>query len=153
FKTDYAGGVTGNNGTGDLVFGVQFCQAFDKLLLLRRPLQGGENLVWDGGATTDWEKTVVTAGGTLIPGSFHGEPFMDRVVFYNANAPAVATRDEWILSDVEDYSPYDAVYQVFRTNPAEADYITRIMAYYRGSVVVFKNQSIHMVELQPTFPV
>jgi hypothetical protein len=157
FKIDYhSGGGTdpsGTNGAGGGVNGVQFVQAFDKLLLLRRPLVGAENLVWDGGTTTKWEKVVLSGTGlTVVPGMYNGEPFMDRIIFYKANAPGTGVRDEWIISDIEDYSSYDPVFQNPRTNAAEADFITRIMSYYRGSVVIFKNQSIHLAEFLPTYP-
>jgi hypothetical protein len=162
FKINYAGGVTGNNGAGGGVNGVTFVQAFDKLILLRRPLQGSpaENLVWDGSgptggvSTSEWEKVVLSADGLkVVPGMFNGEPFMDRVIFYKANVPGTDGRDQWLMTDVEDYTSYDDVFQAERTNPGEADFITRIMSYYRGSIVIFKNQSIHMAELQPTYPI
>ena len=158
FKILYANGSpgdpTGTNGAGGGVNGVQFVQAFDKLILLRRPLVGAENLVWDGGTSTEWETmTLSSAGRTLIPGMFNGEPFMDRIIYYKANAPGVGTRDQWLISDYGDYTSYDAVYQAFRTNSAEADFITKVMPYYRDSVIIFKNQSIHMSEFARTLPV
>ncbi len=162
FKINYNGGVTGTNGAGGGINGVQFVQAFNKVLLLRRPLQGSptENLVWDGTAPvngvspTEWVLTTLSPDGLkLVPGTFNGEPFMDRIIFYKANQPSTTTRDEWLMSDVEDYTSYDSVFQRFRTNPGEADFITRIMSYYRGAVVIFKNQSIHLAELQPKYPV
>jgi len=155
FKIDYDAGVTGNNGAGGGVNGVQFVQAFDKLLLLRRPLQGSpaENLVWDGSPSTDWlVQTLSASGSTLVPGMFNGEPFQDRVIYYKANAPGVTSRDEWLLSDIGDPTSYNLIFGTFRTNSAEADFITRIMAYYHGSVVIFKNQSIHLSEILPTYP-
>ena len=57
------------------------------------------------------------------------------------------------MSDIEDYTSYDPVFQVFRTNPGEADFITRIMSYFKGAVVIFKNQSIHLAELSNLYPV
>jgi hypothetical protein len=152
FKIDYGTG-TGTNGAGGGVNGVQFVQAFDKLLLLRRPLVGTENLVWDGSTSGQWDVMTPPSGLTGVPGMFNGEPFMDRVIYYKANAPGVGTRDEWLLSDVEEPSSYDNVFQAERTNAAEADFITRILSYYHGSVIIFKHQSIHMAELLPTYPV
>jgi hypothetical protein len=161
FKTNYSAAAiaAGNNGAGVLGSGVQFVQAFDKLLLLRRPLQGAigppntYNLSWDGGAATHWEIVALSpTGRTLVPGMYNGEPFQDRIIFYTANTPGVNLRDSWLMSDAEDYTSYDQVFQAFRTNSAEADFITRIMAYYRNSVVIFKNQSIHLSEFLPTYP-
>ncbi len=162
FKINYDGAVTGDNGPGGGVNGVQFVQSFDKVNLLRRPLQGSpaENLVWDGSgpvsgvSTTEWLVTALSAdGNNAVPGMFNGEPFMDRIIYYKANQPAVDGRDQWLMTDVEDYTSYDPVFQAFRTNSGESDFITRIMSYFRGSVVIFKNQSIHMAELLPTYPV
>ena len=103
--------------------------------------------------TNGRRQRLSSTGRTLIPGKFNGEPFMDRVIFYNANTPTVTNRDEWLMSDIEDYTSYDTVFQVFRTNPGEADFITRIMSYFKGAVVIFKNQSIHLAELSSLYPV
>ena len=160
FKINYAAAVTGSNGAGGGLNGVTFVQSFDKITLLRRPLQGPQNLVWDGSgpvsgvSTTEWLITTLPAdGNTLVPGQFNGEPFQDRLIFYLANVPAVGGRDQWLMTDIQRPSSYDPVFQAFRTNTAEADFITRIISYFRGSVVIFKNQSIHLAELQPTYPV
>jgi hypothetical protein len=142
-------GVTNGGGA------VEFVQSFNKIQMLRNPVQAGQKMiVWDGSNAHFWEEVALSATGkTIIPNTWTGEPFMDRIIFYYANSPAVTQRDAWLMSDIEDYSSYDDVYQSFRTNPGEADIITRILSYFRGSVIVFKNQSIHMVQLIQTFPV
>ena len=145
--------TTQNNGTGS----VEFVQAFDKVLLLRSPALNNENIVWNGknviAGDDEWQKTTLSSTGlTLIPAKFNGEPFMDRVIFYNANKPSVTNRDEWLASDIEDYTSYDPALSVKRTNPGEADFITRIMSYFKSSLVIFKNQSIHLAEVQNIFP-
>lgn len=142
---------------------VNFVQAFDKVLMLRVPKQTIDqpDLVWDGTgdanhdevADTLWTAIALSPEGrTLVQASYNAEPFQDRVLYYNANFPPAIGRDTWIVSDVLDYTSYDDPYQVVRTNTAEADYITRIMGYFRGSVVVFKNQSIHQVQFLNTLP-
>lgn len=151
FQIDYSSSPapTGDNGP----FRVEFVQSFEKVQLLRL-LSGAENLVWSGVEGDDWEITTLSATGTtLIPQKINGEPFMDRVIYYNALWPTVPGRDEWLVSDVLDYTSYNDVYQLFRTNSAESDYITRILSYFRGSVVIFKNQSIHLRTIFPTIPV
>jgi hypothetical protein len=159
YKVNYAAGATGSNG----ISRVQLVQAFEKVLLLRSPLQGtpNQNLVWDGDPTqtvpgvadSKWEVTTLsTEGLTLVPGMHYGEPFMDRIVYYwGRDIPS--KRDTWLLSDVLDYTSYDPVFQSIRTNSGEADFITRIMAYFKSSVVIFKDQSIHMATVLPTYPV
>jgi hypothetical protein len=153
--------ATANNGPGGGINGVQFVQAFDKLLLLRRPIvvsganPQGEILVWDGNNGSRWLPLALSANGrTIVPGAFNGEPFQDRIIYYKGNQPAIIGRDQWQMSDVADYTSYNDVFQAFRTNPGEADFITRILSYFHGSVVIFKNQSIHMAELIPfTYPI
>jgi hypothetical protein len=149
-----------NNGVG----GVDFVQSFDKVTLLKRPIGVGQvNLVWDGTgdtngdgiADTTFDITVLSGTGiALVPPHTSGEPFQDRIIFYDANTPTnIARRDTWLMSDILDYTSYDPVFQVIRTNPGESDYITRIMGYFHSSVIVFKNRSIHQVTLLPVFPV
>ena len=141
-----------NNGTG----GIEFCQAFDKLLLIRRPLSADNpnTLVWDGDNTHKWQQLALSATGLKVaPNSWNAEPFQDRVLYYTALFPSSPTRDTWYMSDIEDYTSYDPVFQVFRTNSGESDYITRIMQYYESSVLIFKSNTIHQSTLLPQFPV
>jgi hypothetical protein len=140
---EIAGGRT--NGFGI----VTFAQSFDKVNLFRRPVQAAQkNLVWDGVSGHNWEIIALSAfGKELIPTVWNGEPFMDRIVYYSDNYGAVPWRDQWLVSDIEDYTSYDSVYQSIRTNTGESDYITRIMGYFRGSVIVFKSHSIHQVSV------
>lgn len=148
----YKSSVVGDNG----IDGVNFVQSFENLQLLRFPIVGAaKNLVWNGDydQTNDankWNEVVLsTNGATLVPPMWNGEPFQDRVIYYDQNFSAVIGRDIWLLSDDNDYTSYDDVFQVGRVNSGESDFITRIFAYYHGSFVVFKTQSIHMVTMLP----
>ena len=138
---------------------MEFVQSFQNVNLLRRPFQGGKQLVWDGTGDSDrngvantfWtEIALSTNGRTLVPPRFNAESFQDRVGYYNANFPAVATRDEIIVSDINDYTSYDPTWATNRINTAESDFITRVFGYFRRSIVVFKSQSIRQAILQPT---
>lgn len=137
---------TGDNGTGI----VEFVQSFDSVHLLRIPIQGAQNLVWNGvydqsTDTNKWQHTVLSTNGlVLVPPSFVGEPWGDRIAFYKPLWPSAPDRDSWIVTDLYDYSSYDPVYQAIRTNAGQSDSIVRVMQYYRGSVVIFKSTSIHM---------
>ncbi len=127
-------------------FMVNFVQAFDKVLLLRFPLQ--TPLVWDGTTSGPTAKfTAVTTPGphTLIPASVAGVPFEARVLLYNPYFTSAPQRDQVIMTDVLDYTQYDNVLGVFRINAGESDAITSIFPYNRGSVVVFKRYSIHLL--------
>jgi hypothetical protein len=153
----------GNNGVGR----VTFVQAFDKVLLIRSPDIIGTPpmvfLVWngtgdannDGVADTNFEIISLSSTGVqLVPSTWDGEPVADRVVYYNSNYLGALGRDYWILSDIQDYTSFEAPYQIGRTNSGESDYITRIMAYFRGSFLVLKSQSIHQVTPIPgVFPI
>jgi hypothetical protein len=146
--TEIASGRTNGFGT------VMFAQTFDKVNLFRRGIQVGQkNLVWDGTSTGKWEIIALSPlGSALIDTVWNGEPFMDRIIYYNDNHGAVPWRDQWIVSDIEDYTSYTSPYQLIRTNTGESDYITRIMSYFRGSAVVFKNHSIHQATDLRTYP-
>ena len=145
---------TGDNGTGQ----VEFVQCYDSVQLLRIPVQGAQNLIWNGvydqtSDTNKWQITTLPSNGlTLIPAMWHGEPFGDRVAFYQAYFPAAPNRDSWIMSDLYLSTSYDPVYQAIRTNAAESDTIVRIMQYFKGSLIVFKNNSIHMGSDLGTYP-
>lgn len=147
-KIDYSATTNapaGDNGTGI----VEFVQTFDSVHMFRIPIQSGQNLVWNGNSPTSdanrWQHTVLSPDGrTLIPGMYAGEPWGDRSVFFKPLASNAPDRDTWLVSDLYDYSSYDPVYQKIRTNAAQSDIITSIKQYFRGSVVIYKHQSIHM---------
>jgi len=132
---------------------VMFVQAFDKVLLLR--LGNIPRLEWDGTGDTNGDgiaesefKAVVKSdeGIEVIPNAAQGTTFANRILFYFDYNPGMPWRDQFIMTDVLDYSSYDPVLAVFRVNAGEAGSITSIVPYFRGSVVVFKSKSTHMVE-------
>jgi hypothetical protein len=153
-QINYGSTAIGTNGTGL----VEFVQGFDSLIMLRIPSQGDQNLVWNGNynQASDANKLLAveltSEGDTLVPPMWHGEPFGDRIIFYQAFYPTAPQRDTWLITDFYDYSSYYPAYQTFRTNAGESDIIVRIMQYFRNSVVVFKNNSIHMASDLGTYP-
>ena len=129
---------------------VEFCQAFEKVLLMRKPIPGGAttNLVWDGNEANTFDYITMSTffgGGTLTPATWNAEPFKNRVLLYNARDPTVPWRDQIQMSDVLDYSQCDDILGKFRINAAESDIITRVWGYYQGAVVVFKARSLHLL--------
>lgn len=145
--------TTQSNGVGL----VEFAQCFDSVNMFRIPILDGENLVWNGNAPNNdasrWQKVVLSADGrTLVPGAYVGEPWGDRLITYKPLAAEAPTRDSWIVSDLYDYTSYDTTYQLIRTNAAESDIITSIKAFLKGSAIVYKNHSIHMVLDLGTYP-
>jgi hypothetical protein len=133
-----------NNGYG----AVEFVQSFDKVLLLRRPFQSGQtDLYWDGDITHTWQTVTLSAEGlNLIPWTWHGEPFQDRVLLYSAYLGTRDARDSLFMTDVNDYSSYDKAIATFRINSGEADLITRVMGYFKGAAIIFMYKSVHMLE-------
>lgn len=126
---------------------VEFVQSFDKVLLLRRPVAGDPVLVWDGNVANDFvPMTLIPPGITMVPAKWQGEPFADRIIYYNAIYPATPFRDEIIVSDVLNYSSYDNILGVFRINAGQADMITRVMGHFKSSIIIFMRGSVHMLE-------
>lgn len=136
-----SGDATGE--TGD--FFVHFVQAFDKVFLLRYPFAGLSPLVWDGNPTSKFTNFTPGGAGTAIPSTITGVPFQNRILLYNPYYPVVPWRDQFIMTDILDYTQYDNVLSVFRVDAGESDEITSIMPYFKGGAVVFKQNSIHMV--------
>lgn len=139
-KINISGGHT--TGTG----WVEFVQAFDKVLLLRRPTPAGERpLVWDGDNTHPFDPAPATAVDPAdpIPATWDGLPFQNRVLLYNSRFAAKPWSYQFIMTDVLDYTSYDPILGVFQVNAGESDWITRIWPYFQESVIVFKRRSIH----------
>ena len=93
----------GNTGTvpGSIV---QFVQGFEKVLLLRFPTQ--VPLVWDGVNANSFDPVTTPGPHTLIPNLAFGQPFQNRIILYNPYDKAVPWRDQFILTDVLDYTQY-----------------------------------------------
>lgn len=151
--------VTRHNGYGV----VSFVQSFDKILMLRAPVQAGtpamKNLIWNGNVdqtvdTNRWTPVTFTSTGdnAEVKLAWQGEPFQDRILFYlpywpaPAASPSVMGRDQFIMSDALDYNSYDDVFGVFRINAGQSDMITKILGYFKGAVIVLMYRSIHMLE-------
>lgn len=137
---------------------VEFTQAFEKVLLHQKPTAGGvtDNLIWDGIAGNTFDVVTPSGAGTVTPDSWSSEPFQNRVLFYRRRYPTVPWRDQFAMSDVLDPTQHDDILGVFRINAAESDWITRIWGYYRGSIVVFKERSLHLLSnftIDPLFAV
>jgi hypothetical protein len=136
---------------------VEFVQAFDKVELLRKPGIALSALIWDGTAGHTFDVVTLPAGAikiippnNLSPGipgytacNTHGEPFQDRVLYYNAQDPALPWSYQFIASDVIQPTAYDPPNRTFNVNAGEAGWITRIWPYFDSSAVVFKKRTIH----------
>jgi len=140
-------------------FQVKFVQAFDHVLLLRRPAGGRPPLVWDGtyppAGTAKFVAvtTTQTIPDVVIPnGCWNGEPFQERVLYYNDQFPfTIGTginpdRDTILMSETDDYSAYDPAIGVFKINGGESNVLTSVMGYYRGGVLCFFRRGIHLLE-------
>jgi hypothetical protein len=127
--------------------GVEFVQAFDKVLLLRRPSTVGPPLIWDGTAAGTFNVVTQPVGSFgLIPNVWNGEPYQSRVLYYNAQYPATPWSYQFIMSDLLQYSGYDPDSATFEVNAGESDWITRLWPYFDEGVVVFKRRSTHLAQ-------
>lgn len=132
-------------------FNVRFSQAFDKVLLFRAPIVAGKHtLAWDGDIGTTFDP-VDTAhlpggGGTVIPMTYAGEPFQNRVLLYNPYFGPLPGRDQVLMTDPGDYEQYDNVFGDFRINSAQSDFLVRVWQYFKGTAAIFKHRSIHALE-------
>ena len=126
---------------------VEFVQAFDKVILLRRPLVGSTPLMWDGTVGHTFNPVTAPVGSfAVIPNVWHGEPFQSRVLYYNAQFAAKPWNYQFIESDILQYSGYDPDLQTLEVNAGESDWITRLWPYFDQGVVVFKRRSIHLAQ-------
>jgi hypothetical protein len=82
------------------VTSVEFCQAFEKVLMFRRPIVGDGTLVWDGVVGNTFDNVTTGGPNTVIPDTANGETFQNRVLLYNSQWPTVPWRDQIIMSDV-----------------------------------------------------
>jgi hypothetical protein len=126
---------------------VEFVQAFDKVLMLRRPGATGVPLEWDGTIGHTFDPVVAPAGSfSVIPVVWQGEPFQSRVLYYAAQFPALPWSYQFIMSDILQYAGYDPALATFNVNAGESDWITRIWPYFDQGVVVFKKRTIHLAQ-------
>jgi hypothetical protein len=136
-----------------------FVQAFDHVLLMRlgTVIAPGVPAIldWDGNmtqtvrGTTDskFNEIVLSPTGlSLIPRTAIGVPFANRLLLYGPYNPTPAFRDNVTMTDILDYTSYDPLLNVFRINAGESDMITSVFPYFQGRIVVFMNNSTHMLE-------
>lgn len=89
-------------------------------------------------------------GSKTVPPTWTGEPFENRLLFYNASDPFAAEfvgvpgRDQFIMSDVLDSTTYDPVFGAFDIGVAQSDIIVRIWPYFHQGVIIFMRRSIWM---------
>jgi hypothetical protein len=130
--------------------GVEFVQAFDKVLMLRTPdpTPGTPPLIWDGNTANRFAPVTATppTGFAIIPNAWHGIGFQNRILLFSAYLVTVPQRDQVLMTKVLDYSVYDTVWGDFRINAGQSDFITAVLPYFDGAIVIFKFGSIHMLE-------
>jgi hypothetical protein len=147
-----------NAGEGDTgAGGVEFCQAFDKVLLLRRPNATGIMLMWDGfpagpgppvhTGTFDRVQSFFdpTSGLNGVVTTWFAEPFENRVLYYFVNG-TLNWRTQFNASDILDPSSYDDIYGAFRVSAAQSDQLTRLIGWQKGTLLAFMQHSIYVVE-------
>lgn len=133
-KVDLAAGLT-IDGTVNLI------QCFDVVVLFR----GFDEtpLVWEGNWYGEFTEIEQSASGSTNP-----IPNSDTAVLFGpANRLLVkASRDEIAVSDSGDFTRYDEILDEFRINSGSDDSITVIFPYDKTTILIFKDQSIFLVE-------
>lgn len=118
-------------------------QAFNTMILFR----GTElaPLEWDGELDTQLARITQSAAEEEstyveeIPDAVTGESFNNRVL-------VPFNRDRVAVSDLLDYTRYDPALNEFRINQGSDDKLVRIKGWFNNQVVMFKDQSIYLVQ-------
>lgn len=131
FSIPYTGLVTSDP--------IDVVQAFNQVLLFRGP--GKVPWVWDGELTTTFvEASQVDPGAGLspIPGATTAELMGNRLF-------VPYSRDQIAVSDLLDYTAFDAALNDFNVNSGSDDAIVRVFPFTNNALLVFKDQSVHII--------
>jgi len=132
---------------------VRFVQCFEKVLMLRG--SGAATLEWKPAndfneGLGSWESITMTDsrnsdddnsygdGTTQIPDSAGGCLMGNRLFL-------IVGRDEIVVSDILDYTRYNEATQRFKINQGSDDYIVRLVPWNETTMIVFMNQSVHLL--------
>ena len=118
---------------------IEVVQAFNQVLLFRGP--GKVPWVWDGDINTTFvQASQVDPGAGLspIPGATTAELMANRLFI-------PYSRDQIAVSDLLDYTAYDAALNDFNVNSGSDDAIVRVFPFTNNSLLVFKDQSTHLI--------
>lgn len=118
---------------------IDVVQAFNQVLLFRGP--GNVPWVWDGDINTTFVQAPQTspgAGLSPIPGATTAELMANRLF-------VPYSRDQIAVSDLLDYTSYDAALNDFNVNSGSDDAIVRVFPFTNNSLLVFKDQSTHLI--------
>lgn len=125
---------------------VEFVQAFDHVFMLRNPIGSLHTLAWDGTNSGTFSHVTLSATGiSLIPVTTDGEAYQDRLLLYDSQATSLPWRNQFVMTDVEDYSSYDPANSVFRVNAGQSEQVIRIWPFRGNSVIVFMRHSLYQV--------
>ena len=114
-------------------------QCFSKVLLFRGP--EAVPLEWNGklsGKFQEIDQSVSGTGFNPIPNASTGELVANRLLVPTG-------RDEVAVSDVLDYTRYDAILSQFRINSGTDELLVRIFPLNQNTVLAFKSGSIHQL--------
>lgn len=127
-------------GTETLGGPVEFVQAFDRVLLLRG--EDAAPMVWTGDAEDGFEvvdQTPLGDGSSPMPNAAWGIVAGNRLI-------VPVGRDRVAISDLLDYTRYDAVLNELRINAGTRDEITALVAdQSRQAILVFRWRSIFLL--------
>jgi hypothetical protein len=124
---------------------VVMVQAFDRVIMFRGA--GKVPLVWN--PAQDFEtglRAFETIEQTDSGDGTEAIPPSDEACLLGNRLYVALGRDQVAISDVLDYTRYDSTLAVFRINAGSDDAIVRLFAFNETTLLVFKDQSIHVVE-------
>jgi hypothetical protein len=123
---------------------VEFVQAFNRVLLFRGADLGP--LEWDGKRTSAFMAVDQRrhADGTSVIPNGSSRPGLAPVLMNNRLFVPTG-RDQIAVSDILDYTRYDAALQQFNVNEGSDDVLTALYPFVQNSMLVFKDQSILLI--------
>jgi hypothetical protein len=129
---------------------VRMIQCFDRVLMFRGTDK--EPLVWDPAldfqdGVGEWEFISQTANRNTDDDNSYGDgtlqiPNASEAMFFKNRVWVVSGRDEIVVSDIMDYTRFNAATSRFTINSGDNDRIVRLWAWDETTILVFKDQSI-----------
>jgi hypothetical protein len=94
--------------------------------------------------------TVVTTGPNAAGAPLINIPAVDWGMFFKSRLVLPWSRDQLVLSDIDDASTYDPSQNQFRIHPGTADWLIAAYPYQEGRLLALYRKSVHALVLDNT---